>query len=352
MSNEENMFDFLSEDSSTDDAPAEKEASTEQEETKEAADTSVDSTEDKAPKKKEPVNEFDYSDTIDQMQADADISDDDSESDAEEGEKDSAEDSKDASAEKDSGQQSSEPTMEQLFQAAQLGLNATDVKGLSERELATAIRIAEKSKPADQSTDETEQKEEEALFTPIKLDGMEDFDEDTQSVIKGLQDQFNSNMEKMAEKLKSTQESLGQSQEATQQQGQAQFFEWFDKTVGDLGEGWTDVFGDDPNKLGRNTPEVQNRVKLIEEMDRLAISHPEFDKTKLFESAMQLTFSDEMKSKQEQGRKNTRNKHRQDRTTMKPTQRNRSIENMPDGREKALASVKELGKKKKFFGLF
>lgn len=339
MSNE-NPFDYTA----SEGAPSADNEST--------ATATVPADEPKEEEKKPEKNDFDYSDAIVKMEEDADVS-------GEDGTPDdaSAESDSDASAEKpaESDTSAQKATEEQLFQAAQLGLTLDDVRGLNSNELATAIRVAEKLKPADSSNAEPEdKKEDDSFFKPISLDdmGLDEYDEDTQNLVKGLQTQFNENMERMAETLKQTQQTLTQSQEATMQQNQAQFYNWFDKQVEGLGEDWNDVFGGDPDMLQQGSPEVQNRIKVIEEMDKLATSHPEYDQQKLFDVALKVAFTDELINKKEQATKKKQSKYRQNRSTMKPTNRNRSIENMPEGREKALAMVKDLGKKKKFFGLF
>jgi len=340
--NTDNPFEYQMDDTGADDTPSEE--------------TNVDAppapekdAEEKPVEESKPENDFDYADDIKQMEADASISDDDPESDAKDGETNSADDSEKA-PEKDSGNLKSEPTQEQLFQAAQLGLTLDDVKGLDSRGLSTAIRIAEKVKPADKPAENAdEQEQDEALFKPIALEGLDEFDEDTQGLVKGIQDQFNENMAKMAEELIKAQVQLGESQEAVTQQHQSQFQQEFDRSITDLGEEWADVFGTDRDSA--SNMEFDNRVKLITEMDKLARSHEEMNIQQLFDTAMRVSFSEEMNTKNEQQKKNSRSKHRQDRSTARPSQRNRSIENMKPGREKALAMVKEKGKKK-FFGLF
>lgn len=300
---------------------------------------------------------FDYGSAIEKMEQDATISDDNAPSGDDDTENDSGKKSVANKTENDSGNSTREPTVDQLFRAAKAGLEQDDIKGLSANELATAIRVAEKlgtgtpkSNADEGETGATD--EDEPLFKPISVDGLDEFDEDTVALVNTLSAQFNENMERMAGELKKAQELLGQSQEQAQQQGQLQFFEWFDKRVSDLGDTWHDVFGDDPAQLQQGDLGAQNRIKLIEEMDRLAVVHPEYSQERLFETSMRVLFPSEMKSKEEQKAKDEKRNYRNSRSTMRPTQRNRSIENMPEGREKALAMVKDLGKKKKFFGLF
>jgi hypothetical protein len=299
----------------------------------------------KEPVEKKPDNNFDYADDIEKMEADASISDDDSESDADDGD-DTPADESEKKPETNSGDQKSEPTDEQLFQAAQLGLTYADVKGLDGRGLSTAIRMAEKLKPAE-TPDKGDEEQADSLFKPIALDGLDDFDEDTQGLVKGLQDQFNANMQTMADELKKAQDQLGNSQEATLRQNQDRFEQEFSKSIVGLGEEWADVFGTDRDSASQ--AQFDSRMKLIEEMDRLSSSHKDLGLQGLFDTAMRVSFSEEINTKREQKKKKSRSDHRQDRTTARPSQRNRSIENMPDGRDKAIASVKEKGKKGGFF---
>lgn len=339
--NTDNMFEYPipEADTSTDNTPDEEVVNNDAESApEEGAET-------KPVEEKKPGNSFDYTDDIKQMEADASISDDDSESDADDGEDNSA-DKSEKKPEKPSGDQKSEQTHEQLFRAAQLGLTAADVKGLSGRELSTAIRVAEKLKPAEKPAEGGEE-QSESLFKPINLEGLDDFDEDTQGLVKGLQEQFNANMQTMADALKEAQSKLEVSQEATTQQNQERFEQEFSKSIVGLGEEWADVFGTDRDSATQE--QYDSRVKLIEEMDRLSGSHKNLGLQGLFDTAMRVSFSEEINNKREQKKKKSRSTHRQDRSTARPTQRNRSIENMPDGRDKALAAVKEKGKKGGFF---
>jgi len=349
MSNEENMFDY---------PVSSDEASTESVETQETASTETQETEATEPvetqqaETTEATNEFDYSDVLEQMEKDASLSDEGSESETGNGEDNSTETGE--QAENNSGGVQTEPTQAQLFQAAQLGLTLEEVQGLNGRELATAIRVADRLKPVEEPAEQNDETgtTEEPLFTPIALDGLDEFDEDTQGLVKGLQDQFNQNMKKMAEQVKQANSKVAETSEAAMQQGQAQFFEYFDGEVSKLGDGWHDVFGVDPNALAQGSAELQNRINLITEMDKLAIAHPEFGKKQLFDAALRLTFPNEMNTKREQQKTDAKQNHRRKRSTMPPTNRKKVIDDMPDGRAKALARVKEIGKKKKFFGLF
>jgi|GEM_PF-4911070 len=95
-----------------------------------------------------------------------------------------------------------------------------------------------------QAADDTaKQAEEDAKFQPIKVEGLEDFDETGKTALSGLADSFNSVLSKQHNQIQELQNQLGQFAQVGQDQQANAFFSSVDDAIASLDS--ADIYGKD-----------------------------------------------------------------------------------------------------------
>lgn len=121
---------------------------------------------------------------------------------------------------------------------------------------------------------------------------------------------------------------LRQLQQANDAQQRKQYYSWFDDKIAGLGDEFSEVLGKGRgDELKQDTPEFQNRVKLLEEMEALKagyeVQNRSYTYDQLFQQALRAVHGDKLTAIERgklKGAMSTRSKQR----TARPTKRSSS----------------------------
>jgi len=242
-----------------------------------------------------------------------------------------------------------------IMRAGKAGLTADDLKAFATPEALTqAVILMERSAPRQGGDSAAAEEPKVEEFKPFELEIPEDFDDESASVLKKMQEQFNMLGKAMHEKAAASEKelielkgTLQQDRQAAEQQARVEFTKWFDDELSQRADEWGDLLGSEQiGQLPDNDPKVINRQKVVIEMDNLARAHPEWDRNRLLQGALTLTFPDQIEKRAVSKVKQKASQHRQNRVTARPSSRvPQKIEDMPKGREKAIAVAKSWWKK-------
>ena len=242
-----------------------------------------------------------------------------------------------------------------IMRAGKAGLTADDLKAFATPEALTqAVILMERSAPRQGGDSAAAEEPTVDEFKPFELEIPEDFDDESASVLKKMQEQFNMFGKAMHEKAAASEKELNelkgtmqQDRQAAEQQARVEFTKWFDGELSQRADQWGDLLGSEQiGQLPDNDPKVLNRQKVVIEMDNLARAHPEWDRNRLLQGALTLTFPDEIEKRAVSKVKQKATQHRQKRVTARPSSRvPQKIEDMPKGRAKAVAVAQSWWKK-------
>lgn len=237
--------------------------------------------------------------------------------------------------------------MDLVIEAGKAGLTAQQIRAFPNAEsLQAALSLVPKSE--DDITASATDAELDAFLemTPISLDdveGFEEFDEDTQNLFKMMGEKVNAQFESVQKAVAKKLESVNEMREQLEQTQQREFFEWYDNTLEGLGEDWQGVLGKGQTlELTDTSKEWGNRMKLTQEMDRLNQSHPEWNKKKLFDAALRLTFPSEYEKVTTAKARTKAADHKQTRVTQRPSSKVPRVTKTDKSSEKAVSSITKM----------
>lgn len=141
-------------------------------------------------------------------------------------------------------------------------------------------------------------------FKPFKVNP-EEWDPATVKLLDGMNEHFANQFNQVAGRV----QQFAQMESALHgllnvqvQQAQVQYVQEFEQTIEKLGDEWSDVFGQGPGvKMDRESPQIQNRIKLDSTMlmlaaGRRAAGQPPLSQQALFERALRLEFPEKNES--------------------------------------------------------
>lgn len=152
--------------------------------------------------------------------------------------------------------------------------------------------------PSPQATAPADAAKKPTGFEPFQFNP-DEWDPATAKLLNGLNEHFGKQFEQLANVVQPVQqhdEALRGLLNIHMQQAQADYVREFESQIASLGDEWSDVLGKgDGMKMDRQSPQIQNRIKLDESMLMLARGRresglPPLSQKELFDRALRLEF--------------------------------------------------------------